>query len=63
MSAAPDPGLCGGPDNELDGCGVSFRRMTADICALCKKLRAPGQSAEQCAALRVCVMDILVYMY
>lgn len=51
---------CGGPDNEGDGCGVVFSRMLSGglHCALCRKLKAPGLTAETIAGLVVRLTSI-----
>jgi hypothetical protein len=53
LSMNSDP--CGGADNEGDGCGVVFPNMApgGSHCSLCKKLKAPGLTAEAKAELLV----------
>lgn len=46
---------CGGLDNDHDGCGVIFPRMSPGtlLCQLCKKLKKEGLTDDEVAHLKV----------
>jgi len=48
---------CGGPDNDHDGCGVTFPRMSPEtlLCQLCKKLKKQGLTEDEVLRLKVLI--------
>jgi hypothetical protein len=60
-----NPDACSGLENENDGCGMVFFHRTpgGSHCPMCKKLKAPGLSAEAKAELTVLVFLCCPFLY